>query len=122
MLHIILAEDEPDVRSFLQRALEYLYPKAQITAVEDGAAALATYERTSANLIVSDYRMPHLNGIELLRALRRISDTPFVLISADTSIIEDAYEAGASAVLRKPLGIRTLRATLYQWLPAEPSA
>jgi CheY-like chemotaxis protein len=117
MQHIILAEDEADVRSFLQRALEHLYPLARITAVADGAAALAAFTRDGADLIVSDYRMPAMNGIEFLQAVRRSSNTPFVMITADPTIIATAQQTGASAVLAKPLLIKTLREAVYPWLP-----
>jgi two-component system response regulator MprA len=117
MQHIILAEDEADVRSFLQRALEHLYPGRQVTAVADGAEALAHFQRAGADLIVSDYHMPHLTGLELLQAVRRAGDTPVIIITADPTVHEAVQQAGASAVLPKPLTIKQLRDTVYAWLP-----
>jgi CheY-like chemotaxis protein len=116
-MQILLVEDEPDVRGFLARALGIIRPHAGIVAVADGAAALAAFARSSADLIISDQHMPHMTGIELLRAIRRASDVPFILISADNAVAAAAVAAGASWFLPKPCSLGALRRAVEALAP-----
>lgn len=103
---IILVEDQPDLRWLLKRRLEingYTCLEA-----ENGMEALALIQQPpSICLILSDYLMPGMNGLQLLQALRLDfinRAIPFMLVTATWSdqLRHQALSEGAFAVLSKP--------------------
>lgn len=117
MPHIVIAEDEDDVREFLLRAFTRYAPRAEITPCPDGAVALDLIRSRGADLLISDHRMPVMTGVELLIALRSLDcNLPVVIISADVSAEAAAVQAGASAFLYKPLNIAQIRSIIETWL------
>jgi CheY-like chemotaxis protein len=117
MPHIVIAEDEADVREFLYRAFSRHAPTSTITAVGDGAAALDLIYQSGCDLLISDHRMPLMTGIELVRAIRANGATfPAIIISADMTAEEGAVEAGANAFFFKPLSMSQIRGILQTWL------
>lgn len=72
MARILVAEDEPGVRSFVVRALQIA--RHEVTAVEDGQQALERLVATEFDLLVTDIVMPHVDGIAL--ALKATRDWP----------------------------------------------
>lgn len=120
MPHIVIAEDEDDVREFLLRAFSRYAPHAKVTACTDGAKALGIIQARGCDLLISDHRMPEMTGVELLRALRALgSPIPVVIISADTSAESVAVEAGATAFVYKPLNTSQIRTIIETWLPPQ---
>lgn len=106
---IIAVDDEPSVRNTVARALKRAGYSVEIA--EDGPAALALYKEMGADFVVSDYHMPGMLGIELLRALRAHDPRARVIIlSGGLSAKETAelIESGAIRVLEKPEGINEL--------------
>jgi CheY-like chemotaxis protein len=117
-MRILLVEDEADVRHFLARALGHVAPAAEVVQAVNGADGLARFEREPFDLILSDHKMPRMTGVELLRAVRSVSDIPFLIITADRSIERDALAAGVSDMLNKPIALSALRDALARHLPA----
>jgi CheY-like chemotaxis protein len=80
-----------------------------VRAYESGAAVLAEFEY-HCDCLITDYHMPGMNGVELIRTLRRSHLLVcMVLTGSDGGSIEGgAREAGAVAVLRKPMDPRLL--------------
>jgi CheY-like chemotaxis protein len=115
-MRILLVEDEVDVRRFFARAVGFIAPGAEIVEAADGREALAQFEERAFDLVLSDHKMPNMTGVELLRALRRGSDVPFLLITADRAIEREAYAAGVNELLIKPIGISALRAIVERYL------
>ena len=79
----------------------------QVTEAEDGVEALRKLEMGSFNFIVSDWNMPNMTGLELLKAVRssaNLKNTPFLLITAEArkENIIDAAQAGADGYIVKP--------------------
>jgi DNA-binding NtrC family response regulator len=101
---ILVADDEPTFRALLADILEQA--GHEVVEVADGAAALAALERGGFDLVLSDQRMPRLDGLELLRRVRALASAPpFVMLTA-YGTIPDAVEAvrlGAADYLTKPL-------------------
>ena len=108
---IVLADDNADMRDYVSRLLRER--GWRVTAVSDGAAALAAVRKERANLILSDVMMPGLDGFALMRALRADPATatlPVILLSAragEEARIEGA-QAGADDYLVKPFGAQEL--------------
>ena len=117
MPHIIIAEDEDDVREFLIRAFQRAAPDANILGAPNGAQAYELVCAGECDLLISDQRMPYMTGIELLQAVRAHGKTfPFVMISADATIEVAAREAGVTAFFYKPLSMRQIREIATAWL------
>jgi len=122
MPHIVIADDEDDVREFLLRAVRRYAPQAEISAVGNGAAALEILRQRGCDLLISDHRMPVMTGVELLRAVRASEPVlPVVIISADATAESAATEAGVTAFFYKPLTIAQIRQIVETWLPSQPS-
>jgi PAS domain S-box-containing protein len=111
---IIWADDNADMRQYVQRLLSGTY---DVDAVVDGQAALESARRAPADLVVSDVMMPRLDGFGLLKELRTdptTSTVPVILLSAragEESRIE-GLEAGADDYLVKPFSARELLARI----------
>ena len=112
-LRLLLADDDASFR----RVQEYQLSQAgyDVTAVEDGAAALDAFRVGLHDLVVTDVRMPGLDGLQFLERLRAIDpDVPVVVVTAHGTI-ETAVEAmrqGAFDFLTKPFPGDQLRLTL----------
>jgi CheY-like chemotaxis protein len=100
---ILIADDEPDMREIFSAWLRSL--GCTVTEVADGKEALDALLSGKFDALVTDVRMPRLNGIELVRRLHRSgSHTPVIIfVSGFVDLpLPDAYDLGVEAVLSKP--------------------
>ncbi|MDZ8052634.1 MAG: ATP-binding protein [Aulosira sp. ZfuCHP01] len=110
---ILLADDNADMREYVQRLL--LAQGYEVEVVEDGLAALTAMRQHPPDLVLTDIMMPRLDGLGLLQELRSDPHTremPIILLSAragEESRIE-GLEAGADDYLIKPFSARELLA------------
>jgi len=114
---ILLVDDSPAVRESYTDALEAL-GHLVIQAV-DGAQALVLAQEFMPDLILTDWRLPRVDGCELTRRLKespRISDIPVLLHSAD----EDPHEPGVAAFLSKPCTLADLKTQVTRLLAHDP--
>jgi PAS domain S-box-containing protein len=99
---ILVVDDEPGVRAAL---MEILHPKYQVMTAESGATALHVLSTSSADLVLLDLKMPDMNGIDVLRAIKEADTTvEAIMITAYASLesIRGAMAYGASGYLTKP--------------------
>ncbi|MHB8799207.1 MAG: sigma-54-dependent transcriptional regulator [Thermoanaerobaculia bacterium] len=104
MARLLVVDDEPSFRALLRDILEGA--GHGVTEARDGAEALAFLERTTFDLVLTDRRMPAVDGLELLRRIRaRTSPPPVVVLTAHGSIPEavEAVRLGAADYIAKPL-------------------
>jgi signal transduction histidine kinase len=108
--HVLLADDNADVRQYVSRILGESW---EVEAVPDGEAALQAARARRPDLVLSDVMMPKLDGFALVRALREdpaTADVPIILLSARAG--EDATAEGlgqgANDYLVKPFSSREL--------------
>lgn len=103
---VLLVDDDPALLDALTEALSLRLPGV-ITDASDGAqAALARLETAEYDAIISDIKMPGMDGIQLLSRTRELSpDTPVVLITGhgQTDLAIQALRAGAFDLIQKPL-------------------
>lgn len=107
MAHILIAEDDLAVRSFVSRALEQ--KGFDVTAVGDGVQALEALQNRSFDLLVTDIVMPGLDGIGLaLRVTRDYPDLPVLLMTGYSAEQQRAYdlEELICKVLIKPFTLK----------------
>jgi len=101
---LLVVDDEPSFRALLRDILEGA--GHGVTEARDGAEALAFLERTTYDLVLTDRRMPAVDGLELLRRVRaRTWPPPVVVLTAHGSIPEavEAVRLGAADYIAKPL-------------------
>ncbi len=106
---ILVVDDEETVRTLLQRYLQR--QGFEVLAAQDGLQALELFRDNPCDLILSDVRMPGLDGISLLKAVKEINRrVPVVLISGfgEVETVVAALKAGAENFLSKPLKMETL--------------
>jgi CheY-like chemotaxis protein len=111
--HILCVEDDTLLRKTITRLLEMA--GAQVHAVSNGEAALEHYANSRYNAIVTDFSMPRMNGLELIKMIRDIDvKTPIVMLSAyvELGIKHEAYAHGATRCLSKPVEPEKLLQTL----------
>ncbi len=117
---ILLVEDECDDREALNDALIDL--GYSVVVAEDGIDALVKIKRMRFNLIITDFQMPKMNGIELLREVKGAgSDVPVVFISGH-STVETSVEAmrlGALDFFLKPVSIEAIKEIIEKVLERE---
>jgi two-component system, NarL family, response regulator NreC len=101
---LILADDHPIVRQGLRHLLEGEPEFSIIGEAEDGIEALRLSERLRPNILVVDMMMPGLNGLEVLRQIKKLSPTTRVIVlsmqSADAYVIEALNNGAAGYVLK----------------------
>lgn len=105
----LVVDDDRNVREILREALET--KNIHATCAADGTEALEMLERQSYHLIITDIRMPRMDGISLVRTLRARNDTTPVIVITGSNDPEDAREAlqaGASACVFKPFQLKQL--------------
>lgn len=94
-----------------------------VDVASDGEEALAHLEKRDYGLVIADWHMDPVNGIELLRRMRgddRLREVPFIMVSADASPekVAEAKAEGAAAFLIKPFDADTLRDRIERTLAA----
>jgi PAS domain S-box-containing protein len=117
--HILVVEDNADSRELLRQLLETLGCRVDMAA--DGVEALAWVERSVPELIIMDWRMPVMDGLEATRRIRQLplARQPKVLMLTASAFEDDrqqAIDAGVDAYLRKPLEDAELFAAIEQHL------
>lgn len=104
---VLLADDEADTRQLVARFLKHA--GYAVIEARDGAEALERARRQAPGLVLLDIKMPQLDGVQVLRALRADAATrelPVIMMTASTGALEqnrsDANALGVSAMLTKP--------------------
>jgi CheY-like chemotaxis protein len=88
-----------------------------VIATADGAEVVAAAAREAYAVILTDMRMPKLTGLEVIKTLRSRGDhTPIIVFSSDEDrgVANECIEAGAEAIIRKPVDYEKLLALLDQ--------
>jgi two-component system cell cycle response regulator len=114
-MRVLIAEDSTVARKLLEHNLQQL--GYEVVATEDGAQAWAAYQQAPTPIVITDWEMPHMNGVELCRAIRQhpTEHYTYLMMLTARGQKEDklqALEAGADAFLNKPLDIAELQANL----------
>ena len=99
---ILVVDDDSDSREYMALALEEEFE--EVRTAEGGIPALLAMEASLPDLVVTDLRMPEMDGLELLRLIReRWSDVPVILVTVEQEIatVVEAVQRGATNYLPK---------------------
>ncbi len=109
--HILLVEDETKLAKFIQ--LELSYEGYEINVFHDGVAGLTAARELQVDLIILDWMLPRLSGVEICRRLRTTGNkVPIILLTAKDEVCDRVagLDAGADDYLVKPFSIEELLA------------
>ena len=112
-LKIAIAEDEPDLRQDLQETLQELGHQVVIAA-RDGNELVEQYRDHEVDLVITDIRMPHCDGLSAMEKIRKIRSVPIVILSAfhDDDLLERAKKESVMAYLVKPIQVDSLQTSI----------
>ena len=117
-LKVLIVDDQYSVRQMTRMTLEKI-GISNVQEAENGRDALATVSSQPLDLIISDYNMPEMDGLGLLRAVRghqAVRKLPFILLTGrgDRELVVKAAQAGVNNYLVKPFTPDTLREKIEQ--------
>ncbi len=120
---ILTVEDDERIRTAVKMALED--EGWEVEEADTGEEALQAFTRQPADVVLIDIMLPGIDGFDVCRSIRRVSDVPIVMVTAraDTHDVVAGLEAGADDYLTKPFAPKELsariRALLRRARPAE---
>ena len=119
---ILVVDDEPQLTRVLRTGLKSR--GYDVRAAADGLAGFEAFNDWHPDLVITDLAMPNVDGLELCRRLRAVSQVPIIVLSAKgeerTKI--DALDLGADDFVTKPFGIDELLARVRAALRRAPSS
>jgi two-component system, chemotaxis family, chemotaxis protein CheY len=107
---IAIVEDEKDLVRAYERMFQLYNIKICFVAY-DGLEAVKKYRECNPkpHVVIMDYRLPILSGIDAMKEIRKIDPTAkFIFLSADPSVKDDALKAGATTFLVKPTSFKII--------------
>src|SRR5713226_7631142 len=107
---ILIAEDERDLSNLVRRHLEE--EGHRVLQAFDGPSAVTAATRERPDLVILDWMLPRLDGLEVCRRIRRESIVPILMLTARSEEIDRVLglEVGADDYLTKPFSVRELLA------------
>ncbi|MGC0225054.1 response regulator [Pseudooceanicola nitratireducens] len=115
-IRIMVVDDMSTSRGLITQALD-AFGVRNVASTADGPSALKALESTPVHLVISDYNMPGMDGLQLLHRLRSGAQTKgvgFILITgkADKAIIDQGRKFGMNNFLKKPFEPKDLQACI----------
>ena len=112
MVKILIVEDEEKIARFIE--LELRHEGYKVIKANNGRDGLEIAERGEADLVILDVMLPEINGLEVLRRLRRTSDVPVIMLTARDAVMDkvSGLDAGADDYVTKPFAIEELLARI----------
>jgi two-component system KDP operon response regulator KdpE len=109
-MRILIVDDERQITRVLRTALQS--SGYEVTVANNGLEAFDLFKSTSPDLIITDLAMPEMGGIELTRAVRRIAETPIIVLSVreQETMKVAALDEGADDYVTKPFSMPELLA------------
>ena len=111
--HILVVEDEGKLAQFIKLELEY--EGYEVTVVNDGLGGLGTAREMTPDLIILDWMLPGISGLEICRRLRQTGDkVPIILLTAKDEVSDRVagLDSGADDYMIKPFSIEELLARI----------
>lgn len=126
MFTLLFIEDDEAIRTALQLVLED--EGYEVAVAGDGETGIKMFGQIDPDLVLLDLRLPDISGFEVCRAIRRMSITPVIMVTAqtDTSDLVNGFDAGADDYVTKPVVPKELaariRAALRRTQSNEPTS
>jgi DNA-binding response OmpR family regulator len=117
---VLVVDDEPDAVKIL--SLNLSVRGYQVVSASDGVEAMSRFDESNVDLVLLDITLPRLDGFQVCRQIRRVSDVPIIMVSA-RGAAEDratALNIGANDYLTKPFDIGDLMSKIRIALDQRP--
>jgi two-component system chemotaxis response regulator CheY len=119
-LKILVVEDVLTTQVFIKRLLKNLGFE-NIVLAEDGESAFYEIKHNKFDLIISDWKMPNMDGMEFLKAVRKHPshrDVPFIMLTGETELerVKEAVKAGVNQYVVKPISAEILKTKIESLL------
>jgi len=115
---ILVVEDDEEMRSLLK---DFLKGEGfDVDSADNGSEAFRKLARGVFNLIITDVKMPGLNGLDILPGIKKLQpQAPVIVITAFGSdeVYKKAFERGASVYLKKPIHLPHLAILIHKLFP-----
>ena len=111
---LLIVDDEPDITAYLQKQLGVSY---DVDVANSGADAIFRYKQTPYDVLLTDVRMPGIDGIQLLQTLRSITKRSQVILMSgysEINMVIDGMNLGAFAFVTKPLDLQAVEERVQQ--------
>ena len=124
-MKILIADDSRTARFLIRQYLEMAgFYQAEFIEAASGREALDRLKENSVDLVITDYKMPEMDGLDLLRRVKaspKLHDLPVLVITsfANQAKIDELLENGAFAVLQKPLSLAKLHDIVKPFLTSD---
>ena len=108
MYHILVVDDETRIRSIIKKYAEF--EGHEVTEAADGMEAVLLCRKNKYDLIIMDIMMPELDGFSACREIRKIADTPIIMLSARGEEYDriNGFEVGIDDYVTKPFSPKEL--------------
>ncbi|ABG82329.1 response regulator transcription factor [Clostridium perfringens] len=112
MVKILIVEDEEKIARFIE--LELIHEGYKVIKADNGRTGLEIAERGEVDLIILDVMLPEINGLEVLRRIRKVSEVPIIMLTARDAVMDkvSGLDAGADDYITKPFAIEELLARI----------
>jgi DNA-binding response OmpR family regulator len=112
MVRILIVEDDEKIARFIE--LELLHEGYEILKSDNGRDGLEITEKGKVDLVLLDIMIPQINGLEVLRRIRKNSDVPIIMLTARDAVMDkvSGLDAGADDYITKPFAIEELLARI----------
>lgn len=119
---ILIVEDEEKIARFVE--LELVHEGYEVTKCTDGREGLEIAEKGGFDLLVLDIMLPGINGLEILRRVRKTTELPVIMLTARDSVIDkvSGLDMGADDYITKPFAIEELLARIRACLRKRAAA
>jgi two-component system chemotaxis response regulator CheY len=117
-IHVLIVDDQMSIRSLVRSGLNQL-GVVHIAEAADGVDAMKSLLLNPVHLIISDFNMPNMDGLALLKAVRAnppTAKTAFIMLTgrADRELVQKAVQFGVNNYLVKPFNVQVLKGKIEQ--------
>ncbi len=122
-MQILVVDDDPEILDMLSRGLKF--EGYDIRTAMDGEGALLQFREQAPDLVLLDVMIPGMDGLEICREMRKVRDTPVLMITAKDAVTDRVagLDSGADDYIVKPFAfdelLARIRAHLRRTMPGE---
>src|SRR6266702_5230476 len=113
-MKVLVIDDDPRLREALEVGVQLQWEDAQVITATDGESGLNRLFDAELDIVLLDVTMPRMNGFEVLKAIRQVSDVPVIMLTARDEDIDQVrgLELGADDYIGKPFSHLALMARI----------
>jgi len=113
-MKVLVVDDDQRLREALEVGVQLQWQDAQVLTASDGEAGLERFFNEEPDVVLLDVTMPRMNGFEVLKAIRQVSDVPVIMLTARGEDVDQVrgLELGADDYVAKPFSHLALMARI----------